>query len=182
MEGLLSGEMPSTIAKSFEASKHRIRGRQTGFENDGSPPRDRSRSRDALQMNGKSPNRQKRPEVDVGEEEEASETTGLMGISDREAKRERIAKIALNGESLALIADAGADEAVNTVVNILLVAAKAVAVLYSSSISLTASLVDSALDLLSTFIILGTSWAIGMKTNAHLVRHSSHAIEKRVHG
>jgi divalent metal cation (Fe/Co/Zn/Cd) transporter len=54
-------------------------------------------------------------------------------------------------------------------VNVLLVAAKAVAVLYSSSISLTASLVDSALDLLSTFIILGTSWAIGLKTDQHLV-------------
>jgi divalent metal cation (Fe/Co/Zn/Cd) transporter len=59
---------------------------------------------------------------------------------------------------------------VNTIVNVLLVAAKAVAVLYSSSISLTASLVDSALDLLSTFIILGTSWAIGVKTDQHLVR------------
>lgn len=57
--------------------------------------------------------------------------------------------------------------AVNTVVNILLVAAKAVAVLYSASISLTASLVDSALDLLSTFIILGTSWAIGVQTDKH---------------
>jgi hypothetical protein len=45
-----------------------------------------------------------------------------------------------------------------------------VAVLYSSSISLTASLVDSALDMLSTFIILGTSWAIGAKSDAHLVR------------
>ena len=52
----------------------------------------------------------------------------------------------------------------------LLVAAKGIAVLYSSSISLTASLVDSALDLLSTFIILGTSWAIGMQTDKHLVR------------
>lgn len=38
---------------------------------------------------------------------------------------------------------------------------------YSSSISLVASLVDSALDLLSTFIILGTSWAIGIPTDRH---------------
>ena len=59
--------------------------------------------------------------------------------------------------------------AVNTIVNIILVAAKAVAVLYSASISLTASLVDSALDLLSTFIILGTSWAIGIQTDKHMV-------------
>ena len=58
---------------------------------------------------------------------------------------------------------------VNTIVNVILVAAKAVAVLYSASISLTASLVDSALDLLSTFIILGTSWAIGVQTDKHMV-------------
>lgn len=56
---------------------------------------------------------------------------------------------------------------VNTIVNFLLVAAKCVAVYYSSSISLVASLVDSALDLLSTFIILGTSWAIGIPTDRH---------------
>ena len=60
---------------------------------------------------------------------------------------------------------------VNTIVNILLVGAKGVAVWYSSSMSLTASLVDSALDLLSTFIILGTSWAIGVPTDRHLVSH-----------
>lgn len=54
-------------------------------------------------------------------------------------------------------------DAVNTVINVLLVAAKGVAVLSSSSVSLLASLVDSALDLLSTFIILGTSMAMGVK-------------------
>jgi divalent metal cation (Fe/Co/Zn/Cd) transporter len=54
-------------------------------------------------------------------------------------------------------------------VNVLLVLAKVIAVLYSSSISLTASLVDSALDLLSTFIILGTSWAMGIQTDRHKV-------------
>jgi divalent metal cation (Fe/Co/Zn/Cd) transporter len=58
---------------------------------------------------------------------------------------------------------------VNTIVNIILVAAKAVAVIYSASISLTASLVDSVLDLLSTIIILGTSWAIGVQTDKHKV-------------
>ena len=55
---------------------------------------------DALQMNGKSPKRRQRPEVDIGDEEEASETTGLLGVSEREEKRDRIAKIALNGQSL----------------------------------------------------------------------------------
>jgi hypothetical protein len=58
---------------------------------------------------------------------------------------------------------------VNTIVNIILVAAKAVAVIFSASISLTASLVDSGLDLLSTIIILGTSWAIGVQTDKHKV-------------
>lgn len=52
-------------------------------------------------------------------------------------------------------------------VNVLLVGGKTAAVLHSSSISLAASLVDSALDLLSTFIILGTSLAIGIKTDSH---------------
>lgn len=61
------------------------------------------------------------------------------------------------------------DGEVNTIVNVLLVAAKVIAVLYSSSISLLASLVDSALDLLSTFIILGTSWAIGIQSDRHMV-------------
>ena len=56
-----------------------------------------------------------------------------------------------------------ADDPVNTGINVLLVAAKGIAVLSSSSVSLLASLVDSALDLLSTFIILGTSVAMGVK-------------------
>ncbi len=58
---------------------------------------------------------------------------------------------------------------VNTIVNFFLVGAKVVAVYYSSSISLIASLVDSALDLLSTLIIVGTNLAIGVPTDRHLV-------------
>ncbi|KAK4689690.1 hypothetical protein P7C73_g421, partial [Tremellales sp. Uapishka_1] len=90
----------------------------------------------------------------IGDEQgREGETESLLPDSDqRDRKRERLASLALN---------------INTIVNVLLVAAKGVAVLYSSSISLTASLVDSALDLLSTLIILTTSWAIGRKTNAH---------------
>ncbi|KAL0240665.1 hypothetical protein I308_106464 [Cryptococcus tetragattii IND107] len=79
------------------------------------------------------------------------EGTPLLGDAKAE-RREKLARLALN---------------INTIVNVLLVGGKATAVLYSSSISLVASLVDSALDLLSTFIILGTSLAIGMKTDAH---------------
>ncbi len=44
---------------------------------------------------------------------------------------------------------------------------KGLAVLSSSSISLVASFVDSALDFLSTLIILGTSLAMGRKSERH---------------
>ncbi|TYJ53394.1 hypothetical protein B9479_005994 [Cryptococcus floricola] len=86
---------------------------------------------------------------------EAGERTGLVERDEMQKKverRERIAKLALH---------------INTIVNVLLVAFKAVAVLYSASISLTASLVDSALDLLSTAIILGTSLAMGAGGDSH---------------
>ncbi|KAF7300271.1 Cation diffusion facilitator [Mycena kentingensis (nom. inval.)] len=66
----------------------------------------------------------------------------------REEKRERAEKIALN---------------VNILVNILLLATKGVAVLLSSSVSLLASFVDSALDFLSTLIIWGASVASSRK-------------------
>jgi divalent metal cation (Fe/Co/Zn/Cd) transporter len=89
-------------------------------------------------------------------------------IADREAARERLAKLALNSE-LHNLDPTPNPATVNTVVNFLLVCAKGVAVWYSSSISLIASLVDSALDLLSTFIILGTSWAMGVPSDRHLV-------------
>nr|GAT48614.1 cation diffusion facilitator [Mycena chlorophos] len=62
----------------------------------------------------------------------------------RAAQRERADKIALN---------------VNIVVNIILLGSKGFAVLVSSSVSLLASFVDSALDFLSTLIIWGTSIA-----------------------
>lgn len=100
-----------------------------------------------------------------GDEEAPTERTPLV-IGAREAERERVIKLAINGG----LRSAGAElTTVNTVVNFLLVAAKVVAVYYSSSISLIASLVDSALDLLSTLIIVGTNWAIGVPTDRHLV-------------
>ncbi|SNX88039.1 related to cation diffusion facilitator 10 [Melanopsichium pennsylvanicum] len=53
---------------------------------------------------------------------------------------------------------------INLLVNILLLAGKGFAVLSSNSVSLIASLVDSALDLLSTVIIFATSKAIAYRS------------------
>ncbi|CDU24371.1 related to cation diffusion facilitator 10 [Sporisorium scitamineum] len=53
---------------------------------------------------------------------------------------------------------------INLVINILLLAGKGVAVLSSNSVSLIASFVDSALDLLSTIIIFATSKAIAYRS------------------
>jgi cation diffusion facilitator family transporter len=52
---------------------------------------------------------------------------------------------------------------INVVVNILLLAAKGVAALWSNSLSLIASLVDSALDLLCTIIIWTTNRIVGWR-------------------
>jgi cation diffusion facilitator family transporter len=51
----------------------------------------------------------------------------------------------------------------NVIVNVLLLAAKGVAALYSHSLSLIASLVDSALDLLCTVIIWTTNKVVGWR-------------------
>jgi cation diffusion facilitator family transporter len=54
---------------------------------------------------------------------------------------------------------------INVIVNVLLLAAKGVAAIYSSSLSLIASLVDSALDLLCTIIIWTTNKLVGWKVS-----------------
>jgi hypothetical protein len=54
---------------------------------------------------------------------------------------------------------------VNFAINIVLLVSKGLAVLSSTSISLVASFVDSALDFLSTLIILGTSIAMGRQSD-----------------
>lgn len=53
---------------------------------------------------------------------------------------------------------------INLFINVLLLAGKGIAVLSSSSVSLLASLVDSALDLLSTLIIFGASKLVAFKS------------------
>ena len=52
---------------------------------------------------------------------------------------------------------------INVAVNILLLAAKGVAAIWSSSLSLIASLTDSALDLLCTVIIWTTNRLVGWR-------------------
>lgn len=73
----------------------------------------------------------------------------VPGRAEREDERERGARFAIN---------------VNLAVNVLLLAGKAFAVISSNSVSLLASLIDSALDLLSTIIIFGTSKAIAYRS------------------
>lgn len=52
---------------------------------------------------------------------------------------------------------------INVIANIILLAAKGVATMYSSSLSLIASLVDSALDLLCTLIVWTTNKLVGWR-------------------
>ncbi|WWC88337.1 uncharacterized protein L201_003247 [Kwoniella dendrophila CBS 6074] len=176
VDDILSGSLPYDIAVSFSPQKPYTpfnddddHGHQNRFSSSGSTSNsNRSKSRERWRRDSawkikKQTNHhdsisenEENPNVHEQVNENTNLLNGFMGEDDgslsREEKRERLARLALN---------------VNTIVNILLVAAKVIAVLYSSSISLTASLVDSALDLLSTMIILGTSWAIGVKTDKH---------------
>ncbi|ORX37076.1 hypothetical protein BD324DRAFT_579516 [Kockovaella imperatae] len=144
VDQLLAGEIPKNIASSFKRPQVRATIRQDSSLTTSQKGLARSLRR--------SSSRTIKPARENGDAE-AGEEDGLLSGAQKEEKRERTAKIALN---------------VNTGVNVVLVVAKLVAVLYSSSISLLASLVDSALDLLSTFIILGTSYAIGIKSDKHL--------------
>ncbi|KAJ6466390.1 cation efflux family-domain-containing protein [Mycena sanguinolenta] len=80
----------------------------------------------------------------AADQDQAERQPLLPSTETKEMKRERMDKIALN---------------VNILVNILLLSGKGFAVLLSSSMSLLASFVDSALDLLSTAIIWGADLA-----------------------
>ncbi|KAL1793575.1 hypothetical protein ACET3X_008557 [Alternaria dauci] len=90
-----------------------------------------------------------------------AEDRGPLGISgeelepflpeeerDRRAKSAKHARWAIN---------------INVIVNVLLLAAKGIAAIWSNSLSLIASLVDSALDLLCTIIIWTTNKLVGWR-------------------
>ncbi|WVQ92707.1 hypothetical protein IAS59_006522 [Cryptococcus gattii] len=144
VDGILSGELTHNIALSFAPSRTYLQ-RLGDLEEELASPK--ATRRDSYwRVNG-----ERGANGDRDGNGNPGEGTPLLGDAKAE-RREKLARLALN---------------INTIVNVLLVGGKATAVLYSSSISLVASLVDSALDLLSTFIILGTSLAIGMKTDAH---------------
>lgn len=84
----------------------------------------------------------------------SDESSPLLFTSEtKQEKRDRLSRIALH---------------VNFAVNLLLLLGKGGAVLSSSSISLVASFVDSALDFLSTIIILGTSLLMGRTSDRHI--------------
>ncbi|WVW85057.1 hypothetical protein I302_107093 [Kwoniella bestiolae CBS 10118] len=151
VDSLLSGSLPHDIAISFSPQRSYLQRIGDLEEEVSTPPGQMPRRGSAWKI------KKSRMIDQAPDEHDEHEGSGLLGLgggggSSKEERRENLAKLALN---------------VNTVVNVLLVAAKVIAVLYSSSISLTASLVDSALDLLSTLIILGTSWAIGVQTDRH---------------
>ncbi|KAJ6511974.1 hypothetical protein C8R47DRAFT_674989 [Mycena vitilis] len=84
----------------------------------------------------------------ITDEGDAERQPLLPKTETKEMKRIRADKIALN---------------VNILVNILLLGSKGAAVLFSNSISLLASFVDSALDFLSTLIIWGADFAAKRK-------------------
>ncbi|UOH85403.1 hypothetical protein LQV05_002225 [Cryptococcus neoformans] len=144
VDGILSGELTHNIALSFAPSRTYMQ-RLGDLEEEVASPK--AARRDSYWgMNGAGGG------VEIGDENgDPREGTPLLADAKAE-RREKLARLALN---------------INTMVNVLLVGGKTAAVLHSSSISLAASLVDSALDLLSTFIILGTSLAIGIKTDSH---------------
>ncbi|EAL17217.1 hypothetical protein CNBN0450 [Cryptococcus deneoformans B-3501A] len=144
VDGILSGELTHNIALSFTPSRTYMQ-RLGDLEEEVASPK--AARRDSYwRTNGA------RGGDGYGDENgDPGEETPLLADAKAE-RREKLARLALS---------------INTIVNILLVGGKTAAVLHSSSISLAASLVDSALDLLSTFIILGTSLAIGMKTDSH---------------
>lgn len=97
------------------------------------------------------------------EQEEGEEKSVQFAInSEWQAKLLSPQRITQEGDSRLLFPSS---PSVNLAINVLLLAGKAVAVLSSSSVSLLASLVDSALDLLSTLIIFCASKLVAFKSS-----------------
>ncbi|PWN38407.1 uncharacterized protein FA14DRAFT_143465 [Meira miltonrushii] len=107
------------------------------MERNQSTSTDRERQSKAAQLGG------------VSERDRMRLLQHVPGRQEREGEREKGVQFAIN---------------INLAVNVLLLAGKAIAVVSSNSVSLIASLVDSALDLLSTVIIFGTSKAISYRS------------------
>ncbi|PWN46750.1 hypothetical protein IE53DRAFT_391089 [Violaceomyces palustris] len=104
--------------------------------------------------------------IDEEEEEEEEEEDGLeLEFSSSSQERRALLDSVPNKEKEEELSRSAALAInINLLVNVLLLAGKAIAVASSNSVSLIASLVDSALDLLSTVIIFATSKAINYRS------------------
>lgn len=148
--GIQAGKLDAKIAAEHEERQSRAKTREVvvpgtngetikadEVERNQSTSTDRERQNKAAQLGG------------VSERERMRLLQHVPGRQEREGERERGVQFAIN---------------INLAVNVLLLAGKAIAVVSSNSVSLIASLVDSALDLLSTVIIFGTSKAISYRS------------------
>ena len=165
VDELLSSALPSTIAEAFRPNQITVRveddadysfpqrgrghsapviivqkssGSVSEVKAKRGNSRDRSRSRARLE---------RIEPIDLAEDEPL-----LPASQEREEKREKRNSLALN---------------VNFGVNIILLLAKGLAVLSSSSVSLVASFVDAFLDFISTLIIFVSNVAMGHKGDRH---------------
>ncbi|MCO5589611.1 hypothetical protein L7F22_043579 [Adiantum nelumboides] len=145
-----AGKLDAKIAAEHEERQSRAKTREVvipgtngetikadDVERNQSTSTDRERQNKAAQLGG------------VSERERMRLLQHVPGRQEREGEREKGVQFAIN---------------INLAVNVLLLAGKAIAVVSSNSVSLIASLVDSALDLLSTVIIFGTSKAISYRS------------------
>lgn len=165
VDELLSSALPSTIAEAFRPNQITVRveddadhsfpqrGRghsapviivQKPFGSVSEVKSKRGNSRDRSRSRARS---ERIEPIDLAEDEPL-----LPASQEREEKREKRNSLALN---------------VNFGVNIILLLAKGLAVLSSSSVSLVASFVDAFLDFISTLIIFVSNVAMGHKGDRH---------------
>ncbi|KAJ9101768.1 hypothetical protein QFC21_003107 [Naganishia friedmannii] len=151
VDALLASSLPSAIVTSFKPAASAYGGLLGEIEQDFMTTRAFSKQSDRQAGLLSIPRETGGRAENEREDGQAREDEPLLPNSQqREEKRERVAKLALN---------------VNFTINIILLVSKGFAVLSSTSISLVASFIDSALDFLSTLIILFTSIAMGRQSD-----------------
>lgn len=156
-EPIAAGRMDREIAEERSERKSRARKREFTIPGSGTKVKidkgDRSLSSAAASGNRDQsvgdPNAKKSQPGGTSERNRMRLLKYVPQREEREGEKEREANFAIN---------------INLAVNVLLLAGKVIAVFSSNSVSLIASLVDSALDLLSTLIIFGTSKAISYRS------------------
>ncbi|KAJ9116973.1 hypothetical protein QFC22_004631 [Naganishia vaughanmartiniae] len=151
VDALLASSLPTAIVTSFKPAVSSFGGFIGELDEDFMATREFSKRSDRTYGSSLTPSEARRRAASGSEDSQVGEDEPLLPNSQqREEKRERVAKLALN---------------VNFAINMILLVSKGFAVLSSTSISLVASFVDSALDFLSTLIILGTSIAQGRQSD-----------------